>query len=127
MLREAKHLDGHNQPTTRARNETLQACPQPKREIPVSITSKFPKLAKAQGLPNPKGALKEWCDRKWTEKGDAILRYETKETPGGFRSVVHIVKLKLRFEGEVARSKKLAEVAAAEAALAHEEVAPQLR
>lgn len=123
-LREAKHLDGHNQPSTRAMEMTSMKCPQEPRSAQVSIKPKLPKSMSSQGLPNPKSALKEWCDRTWTEKGDAVLRYKTIEAPGGFKSILELGKLKLRIEGDVQKSKKLAEQAAARKAFECPEVGP---
>ena len=68
--------------------------------------------------------LKEWCDRQWTEKGDNVLKYVTKEVPGVFGTTVQIAKLKLHFKGDVCRSKKDAEKSAAEKALGRDEVGP---
>lgn len=123
-LREARHLDSHNQPTVRAREMTSIKCPMPKAPVAVTISSKYPKVKSTQGVSNPKGLLKEWADRAWAEKGDAVLRYESREVPGGFRAKVHVIKLKLNFEGDVCKSKKLAEQSAAEKALEHPEVGP---
>ena len=76
------------------------------------------------GITNPKDMLKEWCDRQWTEKGDNVLKYVTKEVPGVFCTTVQIAKLKLHCKGDVCRSKKDAEKSAAEKALGHDEVGP---
>eukprot|EP00927_Polykrikos_kofoidii_P036431 TRINITY_DN3075_c1_g1_i1.p1 TRINITY_DN3075_c1_g1~~TRINITY_DN3075_c1_g1_i1.p1 ORF type:complete len:764 (+),score=129.21 TRINITY_DN3075_c1_g1_i1:301-2592(+) len=126
QLRDAKHMDPHNQPTVRARELTPSKCPQQERPAEITINAKYPKIASSStGLSNPKGVLKEWCDRTWREKGDAVLKYETKDVPGGFRTIVNILKLKLRFEGDTCQSKKLAEQAAASKALQHQDVGPR--
>jgi len=124
-LREEGLLDKENKPTLRAREFVKQRCPLEKPPVKVSISTKFPKQSSTHGLQNPKGHLKEWCDRMWTEKGDTVLKYETKEAPGGFCSTVFVGMLKLRFEGDVCQSKKLAEQAAARKALEHPEVGPR--
>lgn len=121
-LREARHLDEHNQPTVRAREMTQIKCPAPPRPLSVNINPKFQKAQSSQGITNPKGILHEWCQRKWGAQSNQALCYSTTDVPGGFRSSVAVVKLKLHFQGDVKKSKKLAEQSAAEKALAHQEV-----